>query len=109
MSNEIKWIRLQDICKDIIFRKRQEDISIFLHGSMDLPANLRATVERHGDRVDLLVNLTYNKGVEDIIKSLAHELAHIVLGRGDECHETRRFVRTFQVLVGEITDAYEKG
>lgn len=105
----IKWVRLQDISRDVLKRHNKEDIEVFLHGSMDLPANLRATVERHGARVDLLVNLTYNKGLKDIIKSLAHELAHIVLGLGDECHETKRFERTIQVLTGEISDAYDEG
>jgi len=34
----------------------------------------------HSPHADILLNLLYNKNLDDVIDSLAHEMAHIVLG-----------------------------
>lgn len=71
----IKWIRLQRICLDLA----DPGIDLHIHGSTDVPPDLMAAVERDGSRIDILMNLLYNKTLEDVIDSLAHEMAHIVL------------------------------
>jgi len=75
----IKWIRLQEICLSLA---RPGDI-VHVHGSTDLPLDLRAAVSREGRRIDLMMNLLYNKTLDDVIDSLAHEMAHVVLGTED--------------------------
>ena len=78
-EHDIKWIRLQEICVNLV------DGACVVHitASTDVPPNLRAAVEREGDRIDILMNMLYNKNREDVIDSLAHEMAHIVLGTAD--------------------------
>ena len=77
--DEIKWIRLQEICIDLA----GPGVDLHLHGSTDVPSDLMAAVSREGPRIDILMNLLYNKNLEDVIDNLAHEMAHIVLGRED--------------------------
>jgi hypothetical protein len=96
---DIKWIRLQGICLDLIDRKQ----IVHIHGSTDVPANLRALVSQEGGRVDIFMNLLYNKNLEDVIDSLAHEMAHIVLGQ--EGHGPD-FERTWIELRKRITREY---
>ena len=83
---DIKWIRLQDICLDLVDGKK----IVHIHGSTDVPANLRAVVSQEAGRIDILMNLLYNKNLEDVIDSLAHEMAHIVLGTGGHGREFAR-------------------
>jgi hypothetical protein len=78
----IKWIRLQEICRDTVGR----GLTIELHASTDIPGNTRAAVLKEGHRVDIALNMLYNKTLDDVIESLAHEMTHIVLGIGDEGH-----------------------
>jgi hypothetical protein len=96
---DIKWIRLQGICLDLIDRKQ----IVHIHGSTDVPTNLRALVSQEGGRVDIFMNLLYNKNLEDVIDSLAHEMAHIVLGQ--EGHGPD-FERTWAELRKRITREY---
>lgn len=84
--SDIKWIRLQNICLDLVGRK----LVLHVHASTDVPPELCAAVHREGDRIDILMNMLYNKNREDVIDSLAHEMAHIVLnteGHGPEFDE----------------------
>ena len=56
---------------------------VHITASTDVTPNLRAAVEREGDRVDIFMNMLYNKNREDVIDHLAHEMAHIVLDTAD--------------------------
>ena len=98
---EIKWIRLQNICEAIVDRKK----TVHIHGSTDVPENLRAAVEQRGDRVDIVMNLLYNKDLADVIRSLAHEMTHIVLQAGNGAHGLR-FNRKWRSLGREMTVLY---
>jgi hypothetical protein len=53
------------------------------------------------------MNLLYNKNLEDVIDSLAHEMAHIVLGVGDEGHGPI-FNRKWEILRKKINQMYFK-
>jgi hypothetical protein len=99
--SDIKWIRLQDICLDLVNHKKV----VHIHGSTDVPANLRAAVTQEGGRVDILMNLLYNKNREDVIDSLAHEMAHIVLE--DEGHGPE-FNKKWEELRESITREYRR-
>jgi hypothetical protein len=98
---DIKWIRLQEICLDIA----GPDVSLHVHGSTDVPPNLQAAVSREGQRIDILLNLLYNKTLEDVIENLAHEMAHLVLGY--EGHGVE-FDREWARLRTSITREYHK-
>lgn len=98
---EIKWIRLQEICWELAGRKK----IIHVHGSTEAPPDLRAGVTMEGDRVDILMNLLYNKCLEDVIDSLAHEMAHIVID--DEGHGPE-FERAWAEVRKKITSEYER-
>ena len=100
-KSDIKWIRLQDICLDLVDRKKV----VHIHGSTDVPANLRAAVTQEGGRVDILMNLLYNKNREDVIDSLAHEMAHIVFE--DEGHGPE-FNKKWEELRESITREYRR-
>ena len=95
----IKWIRLQEICLDLA----GPGVDLHIHGSTDVPPNLMAAVERDGSRIDILLNLLYNKTLEDVIDSLAHEMAHIVLG--NEGHGPE-FDRQWAALRNKIGSEY---
>lgn len=98
---DIKWIRLQEICLGMA----GPGITLHVHGSTDVPPNLRAAVSREGLRVDILLNLLYNKNLEDVIDSLAHEMAHIVLGEDGHGPE---FDRQWTKLRRSITREYRR-
>lgn len=107
MRSEIKWVRLQDACRSVVIEETGDDVSLFLHGSIDLPLELRAAVERKSDRIDIMLNLVYNKTIKDIIESLSHELAHIVLGEGDSAHVHTRFNRAMTKIQKALMREYE--
>ncbi len=100
-QSDIKWIRLQEICLGLA----GPGITLHVHGSTDVPPNLQAAVSREDQRVDILLNLLYNKNLEDIIDNLAHEMAHIVLG--DEGHGPE-FDRQWTKLRRSITREYRR-
>ncbi|MGZ5424319.1 MAG: hypothetical protein ACXW2V_06825 [Candidatus Aminicenantales bacterium] len=98
---QIKWIRLQDICLALVDRKK----IVHIHASTDVPANLRAAVSQEGGRVDILMNMLYNKNCEDVIDSLAHEMSHIVLGQaGHGRHFDRKWAELRKRIMGEYRD-----
>jgi|WetSurSiteA1Bulk_404760.scaffolds.fasta_scaffold65344_1 GTP diphosphokinase / guanosine-3',5'-bis(diphosphate) 3'-diphosphatase len=85
-QTDIKWIRLQEICLNLVDRT----CTVHITASTDVPPNYQALVSREGERIDVLMNMLYNKNLADVIDSLAHEMAHIVLdtaGHGPEFNE----------------------
>ena len=99
---DVKWIRLQEICLALVDNK----LTLHVHGSTDLPIDLRAAVSQEGQRVDIVMNLLYNKNLEDVIDSLAHEMTHIVRGVGDEGHGPK-FNRKWKELRKSMTHEYQ--
>lgn len=108
MRSEIKWVRLQEACQVVVQAEIGDDVTMFLHGSIDLPLDLRAAVERKKDRVDIMLNLVYNKTIKDIIESLAHELTHIVMGAGDEAHVQTKFTKTMTRIQRALVHEYDE-
>ncbi len=101
--SDIKWIRLQEICIALADYTK----TVHVHGSTDLPINLRAAVSQEGPRIDIIMNLLYNKNLDEVIESLAHEMAHILLGVGDEGHG-QEFNRKWAELQKKIIREYRK-
>lgn len=86
MPNNIRWKRIYRISQGIL-RYYKINTSLQIHLTTALDAQIRGNVQ--GDRnngFDMLLNANDNKNEAEIIKTLAHELAHIVLGNnhGDE-------------------------
>jgi hypothetical protein len=73
----IRWLRLKETCEAILAEHHFE-LQVFLHLSSDVPDDYKALVQRKGDEVNILLNMKYNKGLDDVIRSIAHELAHVV-------------------------------
>lgn len=106
MNNYIKWLRLQELCEAIIKARLAEVVSVSLHGSTTaLPANVRSAVERRGDQVNIIINLTYAKCVPDVIDSLAHEISHVTL-QTEDC-KTMAFRKTWRENRSQLTALYE--
>ncbi len=96
----IKWIRLQEICLGLA----GHGVTLHVHASTDVPPDLCAAVERQDDRIDIIMNMLYNKTLEDVIDNLAHEMAHIVLSDPDH---SPAFDEKWDALRTEITREYE--
>ncbi|MBP7705693.1 MAG: hypothetical protein KA243_00440 [Candidatus Aminicenantes bacterium] len=96
----IKWIRLQAICLGLL----GPGITLHVHASTEVPPDMCAAVERRDDRIDILMNMLYNKTLEDVIDNLAHEMAHIVLSDPDH---GPAFDEKWDALRTEITREYE--
>lgn len=58
----------------------QNKVSVHVHGSTDLPGDLRAAVDATPTRVDIALNLKQVKSLSAVIDALAHELAHVTTG-----------------------------
>lgn len=56
---------------------QNKDCVVHVHGSTDLPHDMRAAVTATPARVDIALNLTRVKSEYEVIDALAHELAHV--------------------------------
>lgn len=83
MHDTILWMRLKEICDDIISILLKERLLVNIHVSTDMPHNMMAAVHREDQRVDIALNMLFNKDINDVISNLAHELTHIT-ERSDE-------------------------
>jgi len=106
MNNNIKWLRLQELCATMVKERLSEDVVISIHASTTaLPANIRSAVERNGAAVSIFINLSYNKNVTDVTDSIAHELTHVLL-RSD-CCSSKVFQSVWAEVRKELTKRYE--
>ena len=105
MSNWIKWLRLQEICQEVILKKTGEILELAIHASTTaLPQHLRSAVERKGKDISIFINLEWNKNLDQVIDSLGHEVAHITEGTED-C-QTTKFRKAWRENRAEITKLY---
>ncbi len=70
----IKWLRLRRLAEQIA------GCPVRLHGSTELPAEMRAAVESAPGKMDIVLNFQHIKSAEMAIKAVAHEVAHVILG-----------------------------
>lgn len=80
MPKNIRWKRIYRVSQGIL-RYYKINTSLQIHLTTALDARIRGNVQ--GDRengFDMLLNANENKGEAEIIKTVSHELAHIVLG-----------------------------
>ncbi len=75
MKEKIKWGRLQKICEGITGKP----VSIVAQaGGAGVPPSVRGAVKIEATGIMVYLNLLMNKTAEDVIATLAHELAHNV-------------------------------
>jgi len=77
----IRWMRIREIAEKITKEK------VDIHISTQLDKNIRGVCTRNlqTNGVEILLNAKYAKKEEDVIETLAHELAHLkVKGHGNE-------------------------
>jgi len=70
----IKWIRLKNICEEIV----EQNITISVSTSNDLAA-VNSVVSFDNQQAHIILNGLSCKGISQVIKAVAHELVHIVL------------------------------
>jgi hypothetical protein len=97
--SSILWSRLRDIAS----RNVGKNVQLFATTEMD--NNLRAVVKSQLDTTEIILNLSMNKTIGQVIKSLAHELAHVKLGNNEH---NNPFKEEWGRLVGAITEEYNK-
>jgi hypothetical protein len=68
----MKWVRLKRICEGILKRKVEINGSTSING-------IKAGLVDDGNTAEILINLNLLKKEDDIIKGIAHELAHSIL------------------------------
>ena len=77
----LRWMKLKEIAEKITKEK------VDIHISTQLDKNIRGVCTRNlqTNGVEILLNAKYAKKEEDVIETLAHELAHLkVKGHGNE-------------------------
>lgn len=106
-QSNIKWIRLKEVCEQTLRAELPDEQSLVVNiiASTDIELNLRAAVERTGEVINIALNFFYNKGLTEVVDSLAHELAHVVLNSGGEYH-TAPFRSTMRRLARTIMASY---
>ena len=82
MTNSIKWLRLKKICSELLDNK----YAVQLHGSTMLSDEIRAAVTVKDNTVDIAINLSYVKSLDEVIAALSHEVTHILLQSDDDNH-----------------------
>lgn len=95
----IKWIRLKNICCELTGLDVQ--IIASTHES-----NYRAFVRREGLIIEIYLNLKFAKTINDVIESLAHELAHVILDSDRHCNN---FTIKMNELKNLIKEKYKEG
>jgi len=71
----IKWLRLKKVAEKIC------GAPVEIHITTQLDKNIRGVVLRgNGPRYEVLLNAKWAKKEEDVVETLAHELAHTVTG-----------------------------
>lgn len=68
----MKWLKLKRICEDILKRKVEINGSTSIYG-------IKAGLVDDGKTAEILINFNILKKENDIIKGVAHELAHSIL------------------------------
>ena len=96
--NTIMWSRLKEISKNIVGK----NVEIFATTEM---LHQRAVVRSTPEMVEIILNLAYSKTPGQVIKSLAHELSHVLLGSDQHTNEFRL---KWKSLESVITEKYNR-
>lgn len=104
---EIKWIRLRECCERVLDVDRpNEHLIVEIYCATDIEDTTRAAIVRNNQRVEIALNLLYNKNLEDVIMSLAHELTHVSLR---EYGHPRDFESKVKHMAERLTRLYQTG
>ena len=70
----IKWLWLKKVAEKIC------GTPVEIHITTQLDKNIRGVIFQNGPRYEVLLNAKWAKKEEDVVETLAHELAHAVTG-----------------------------
>jgi predicted metal-dependent hydrolase len=98
--NKIKWKKIANIASEVAGEQ------ITIHGSTELPSDISSYVQLLDEKCEILLNLNVIKSDEQILESLAHELAH--LKNGSTVHDIR-FADESAYVLEKLQDRYYEG
>jgi len=103
-TNRIKWLRLRKAAECVLAENGLPGKKVTINATTGMVDEFRSLIEwnRAKRSVQLYLNLLYNKSAEDIIQTLAHELAHVVTGLGSEVGQMRETSEIFNVMRGKL-------
>ena len=116
-QNAIKWMRLKEIAERLLKDMMTDDDGcvpevpeVNIMCATDLPPDLRAAVRPEFDAtgkrvINIALNLLYNKTLEDVIDSIAHELAHEMISAAGDDHG-KRFEAMMRRVARKMKKAY---
>jgi len=86
MGIRIKWLRLRKAAESVLAENGLLGKKVTINATTGLDEEFRSLVEWNKKRtgIQIYLNLLHNKNIGDIIQTLAHELAHVVLNVGSE-------------------------
>ncbi len=99
MAQRIKWRRLKRLAEAAISR------TVAIHCSTEIPIELRAAADIYAEHMDIVLNLQHVKSEEDVIRAVAHELAHAI--ENSERHG-EAFDRAWAKLYDKLREDYLK-
>jgi len=70
----VKWLRLKEAVEKIC------GAPVEIHITTQLDKNIRGVILQSGPGYEVLLNAKWAKREEDVVETLAHELAHTVTG-----------------------------
>jgi predicted metal-dependent hydrolase len=92
----MKWIRLSEVINQIA----QQKVELVM--SLQAESDHRAALLKREDRIVIYLNMAYNKTDEEIIESVAHELAHLKVQK-----HTNQFYQEYEKLKLQIKNKME--
>lgn len=70
----VKWVRIKRICEEMCGK------SVHIHSSTDVSDDQIAGVEFTATEVNIILNMRRTKKESMILKAIAHEMTHVILG-----------------------------
>lgn len=101
MKDRIKWMRLQGIAEELVGRRVEINLSTML------PEQVISVVDYGKREAIISLNAQFCKEAEDVIRAVAHEVAHV---RTETSEDTQELLGEWDRLTIVITKEYlEKG
>jgi len=111
-TNRTRWLQLRKAAEYVLAKNGIPGKKVTINATTGMADEFRSLVEwnRAKISVQLYLNLLYNKTVEDIIQTLAHELAHVITGLGSEVGTETEMIKEFNEtrakVEKQLTDFY---
>jgi hypothetical protein len=81
MNDKVMWKRIRDEASGIVKRK------VVFHLTSDMPDNLFGATRFNDKKVEIFISMDDCKTVDMVIKTVSHELAHVILNNAEDSAE----------------------